>query len=166
MALGKRQVFYSFHFDKDVMRTQLVRNMGVVEGDTPASPNEWEQLKKKDGGQKKWIDDNMRGRSCVIVLVGEETHARPWVKYEIEKAFSEKKGLFGIYVHNLRDPNTGVGRQGTNPFEQYTIKGGMNDGKKMSAVIPCYNPLSADAYGDISKKIIGWIETAISAQKG
>jgi hypothetical protein len=72
MALNKRQVFYSFHFDKDVMRTQLVRNMGVVEGDTPASPNEWEQLKKKDGGQKKWIDDNMRGRSCVIVLVGEE----------------------------------------------------------------------------------------------
>jgi hypothetical protein len=92
MASSRRQVFYSFHFDNDVMRTQLVRNMGIVEGDQPASANEWEQLKKKDGGQKQWIDDNMRSRSCVIVLVGEKTHERPWVRYEIKKAFQEKKG--------------------------------------------------------------------------
>lgn len=81
----KRQVFYSFHFDNDVMRVQQIRNMGIVEGDTPASPNEWEQLKKKDGGQKKWIDDNMAYRSTVIVLIGKETYSRPWIKYKSKK---------------------------------------------------------------------------------
>ncbi|MDQ1224403.1 hypothetical protein QE443_000564 [Pantoea ananatis] len=29
----KRQVFYSFHFDNDVMRVQQIRNMGVIEGE-------------------------------------------------------------------------------------------------------------------------------------
>ncbi len=28
----KRKVFYSFHFDNDVMRVQQIRNMGVLEG--------------------------------------------------------------------------------------------------------------------------------------
>ncbi len=71
MAKVKRQVFYSFHYKNDVMRVQLVRNMGVIEGNTPVSANDWEEIKKKgDDAVKKWIDDNMNYRSCVIVLVG------------------------------------------------------------------------------------------------
>lgn len=92
--MAKRQVFYSFHFDNDVMRVQQIRNMGIVEGDQPVAANEWEQLQRRTGGVEKWIDDNMRYRSCVIVLIGEDTYRRPWVKYEIEKAWKEKKGLF------------------------------------------------------------------------
>lgn len=30
--MAKRQVFYSFHFDNDVMRVQQVRNIGAIEG--------------------------------------------------------------------------------------------------------------------------------------
>jgi hypothetical protein len=99
--MPKRQVFYSFHFDNDVMRVQQIRNMGVIDGDEPVSKNEWEQLKKTAGGVQKWINDNMRYRSCVIVLVGAQTSGRPWVQYEIKKAWNEGKGLFGIYIHNL-----------------------------------------------------------------
>jgi hypothetical protein len=161
----KRQVFYSFHFDNDVMRVQLVRNMGIVDGDTPASPNEWEQLKKKDGGQKEWIDDNMANRSTVIVLIGEETYKRPWVLYEIKKAAAEKKALFGIYIHNLNCPNNGKCSQGPNPFEYVTIPDGPNVGKALSTVTKCYNPSASDAYGDIQRKLDAWIETAISAPK-
>jgi hypothetical protein len=36
-TMPKRQVFYSFHFDNDVMRAQQIRNMGVVEGGEPGS---------------------------------------------------------------------------------------------------------------------------------
>lgn len=71
--MGKKQVFYSFHFDEDVFRVQLIRQMGVIEGDEPVSPNEWEQLQKKEGGIKKWIDDNMKYKNCVVVLVGNKT---------------------------------------------------------------------------------------------
>ena len=83
----KRQVFYSFHYKNDVRRVSQVRNIGALEDNKPVSDNEWEEVKRKgDDNIKKWINDNMNYRSCVIVMVGEETANRKWVKYEIEKA--------------------------------------------------------------------------------
>ncbi len=91
--MAKRQIFYSFHFDNDVMRVQQVRNMGTLEENKPVSVNEWEQVKKGgDATIEKWIDDNMKYRSCVVVLVGEETANRKWVKHEIKKAWNDGKG--------------------------------------------------------------------------
>ena len=153
----KRQVFYSFHYGNDVMRVQQIRNMGILEGNEPVSPNEWEQVKRSgDAAIKRWIDSNMKYRSCVIVLIGEETSNRPWVKYEIEKAWAEKRPMLGIYIHNLKDPRTGTCRQGENPFSQYTV-----NGRNLSELIPCYNPNSFDAYNDIKNNLSSWIETAI-----
>ena len=159
--MPKRQVFYSFHFDYDVMRVQQIRNMGALDGNEPVSANDWEKLQKTDGGIKKWINDNMDYRSCVVVLVGEQTANRPWVKYEIEKAWSDGKGLLGIYIHNLKCPRNGTCSQGSNPFDSFTF----NDGKKLSSVVKCYNPDSRDAYNDIKNNIETWIEDAITARK-
>lgn len=158
----KRQVFYSFCFDDDVMRVQQIRNMGLVDGDEPVSPNEWERLQRASGGVKKWIDDNMTYRSCIIVLVGRRTAERAWVKYEIEKAWNEGKGLFGIYIHNLKCPRTGICAAGANPFGGFTLKEG---GRKLSNVVPCYNPAPASAYADIKANLAGWVEAAISSRK-
>jgi hypothetical protein len=44
--MTKVSVFYSFHFNNDVMRTQQVRNIGSIEGNSPTTPNEWETLKR------------------------------------------------------------------------------------------------------------------------
>lgn len=107
--MAKRQIFYSFHFDNDVMRVQQVRNMGALEENKPVSANEWEQVKKGgDSAIEKWIDDNMKYRSCVVVLVGEDTANRKWVKHEIKKAWKDGKGVVGIYVHNLKCPRNVV----------------------------------------------------------
>lgn len=153
----KRQVFYSFHYANDVMRVQQIRNIGMVEGNTPASPNEWEQVKRSgDGAIKKWIDDNMKYRSCVIVLIGSETASRPWVQYEIKKAWSDGKGLMGVYIHNIRDPRTGTCSKGANPFVQFTL-----NGKNFADIVPCYDPKSWDAYNDIRYNLDSWIENAI-----
>ena len=155
--MAKRSVFYSFHFDNDVMRVQQIRNIGVIEGNTPVSVNEWEEVRRKgDPAIEKWIDDNMKYRSCVIVLVGEETAERPWVQYEIIKAWNEGKGLLGIYIHNIKCPRNGICRQGANPFDQVTFK----DGRKLSTVVRCHNPSSFDAYNDIAENIENWITAA------
>lgn len=45
--MTKRQVFYSFHFKNDSWRAGQVRNIGVVEGNTPVSSNDWEEVKRK-----------------------------------------------------------------------------------------------------------------------
>lgn len=51
----KRQVFYSFHFDNDVMRVQQIRNIGVVEGNKPVAPNNWEQIKRSEYAVKNGL---------------------------------------------------------------------------------------------------------------
>lgn len=157
----KRQVFYSFHYANDVMRTQLIRNIGAIEGNSPASANEWETVKKGgDSAIQKWIDNAMQNRTCVIVLVGSETANRKWINYEIKKAWNEGKGLFGIYIHNIADPKTGTCKQGYNPFDYFTV--GEN---KLSTIVKCYNPRAVDAYNDIRNNISHWIEDAIAARK-
>lgn len=156
--MAKRQVFYSFHYDKDVFRVQQIRNIGAIEGNQLASANEWEEVKRKgETAIKKWIDDNMAYRSCVIVLVGEETSKRKWVDYEIRKAWNDKKGLFGIYIHNINCMRNGTCRQGKNPFENIA----MSDGSRMSDYVKVYNPYPLYAYPDISNKMEGWIELAL-----
>ncbi len=155
--MAKRQVFYSFHFDNDVMRVQQVRNIGAIEDNKPVAANDWEKIRKSgDEAIKKWIADNMDYRSCVVVLVGEDTANRPWVKYEIKKAWKDEKGLVGIYIHNLKDPKTGKSNKGTNPFEQFKV-----GEKSLSSIVKCYNPDSSDAYNDIKKNLEDWIEEAI-----
>jgi Thoeris protein ThsB, TIR-like domain len=133
--------------------------MGVIDGDEPVSKNEWEQLKKTAGGVQKWINENMRYRSCVIVLVGAQTSGRPWVQYEIKKAWNEGKGLFGIYIHNLNDPNTGTSNRGLDPFSQFALK--KTDGS--SVRIPVYDPISNNAYNEIKNNINHWSEIALVA---
>ena len=66
-----RRVFYSFHYKPDNWRASQVRNMGVIEGNQAVADNDWETVTKGgDAAIKKWIDDQMVGRSCVVVLIG------------------------------------------------------------------------------------------------
>jgi hypothetical protein len=159
--MAKEPVFYSFHFDNDVFRVQQVRNMGMIDGNEPTSPNDWEQVKR--GGNatiERWIDDTMKYRRCVVVLIGSETATRPWVKYEIKKAWMEKRGLLGIYIHNLKCPRTGVSSKGPNPFDNWTV-----GNQSMSSLVSCYDPGTYDTYGDISRNLEGWVQSAIAQAK-
>jgi hypothetical protein len=150
-------VFYSFHYDNDVLRVQQLRNMGVVDGNEPVSPNDWEQVERKDAVEK-WIDDSLKYKRCVIVLIGSETASRKWVKYEIKRAWELKKGLFGIQIHNLKDPRTGTCGKGANHFNNWNA-----NGQSMANLITCHDPSAWDAYGEISRNMSTWVEQAIEA---
>jgi hypothetical protein len=97
-----RKVFFSFNFKEDHWRAATVRGIGSVEGNTELSDNDWEAVKKKgDAAVENWIDGQMQGKSCVVVLVGANTANRPWIDYEIKQAWKLKKGLVGIRIHRL-----------------------------------------------------------------
>jgi len=158
----KRQVFFSFHFANDVMRVQQIRNIGMIEGNSPVTPNAWEEIKRKgDISIKNWINENMQGKSCIIVLIGNETATRPWVDYEIRKAWDDQKAIFGIYIHNIKCARNGTCQRGKNPFESIKLKNGRN----LSEYVQCYDPNSWDAYNDIARNIDSWIETAIQNRR-
>jgi MTH538 TIR-like domain (DUF1863) len=159
--MAREPVFYSFHYDNDVFRVQQMRNIGVVEGDEPVSANEWEQIKRKgDASVQNWIDENMKQKRCVIVLIGSATVSRPWVTYEIKRAWELKKGLFGIYIHNLKDPRIGTCAKGANPFDNWNV-----NGQSMANLITCHDPSAADAYGHISRSMANWVSQAIEVAK-
>ena len=160
--MAKIPVFYSFHFANDVMRVQQIRNIGVIEGNSAVNANEWEQIKRSGkAAVQNWIDNNMKYKRCVIVLVGSETTSRPWVKYEIERAWNQGKAIIGIHIHNIKCARTGTCRKGANPFDEFTFK----DGRKLSSVVPCYDPDPSQAYRDITANISGWIDHAIRKKR-
>ena len=156
----KRRVFYSFHYDNDVWRTFEVRNIGVVEGNRPAIGNGWENVQKKDDWSiKKWIDEQMEGRSCTVVLVGEKTARRKWIDYEIRESWDKGMGVVGICIHGLKDSDHYVSNAGENPFDYFVI-----DGKKLSSIVNCYDPGGNDSqerYGWISEHLSNAVEEAI-----
>lgn len=159
--MAREPVFYSFHYGNDVFRVQQIRNMGVVEGNEPVSANDWEQVTRRgDAAVEKWVEDSLKYKRCVIVLIGSETATRRWVKHEIKRAWELKKGLFGIYIHNLKDPRTGACMKGQNPFVSWDV-----NGQSMANLIPCHDPVAWDAYGDISRNMAGWVSSAIDAAK-
>lgn len=158
----KRQVFFSFEFLKDNWRAAQIRNIGKVSDDSTFSDNLWEEVKyKTDENIKTWINEQLTKRSCIIVLIGETTYSRKWVKYEIEQAYKLGKGMFGIYIHGLKDKYEKQGVKGYNPFDYiYTT-----NGEKLSKYVITFNlnySLSKYVYEDISNNIQKLIEFAIN----
>lgn len=155
-----RKVFYSFHFDNDCWRTQMVRNMGSIEGNKPCHANEWEAVKRKgDDAIKRWIDGEMNGKSCVVVLIGRDTHTRPWVKYEINRGWSLGKGMLGVRIHGLKDSKQNTSQPGKNPFENFNIAG-----VPFQNIAPLFEPTGWDSqsiYASIAKDLGAWIDYAI-----
>ena len=130
-----RRVFFSFHYKPDNWRASQVRNIGVLEGNTPVSDN---------------------------ALIGENTAGRKWIKYEIENSWNRQKGVLGIYIHNLEDNSGFQCNKGRNPFEDFTMK---KDGIKLSSIIKTYNPpfqTSKYVYNYIKDNISEWVEDAIN----
>ena len=157
-----RRVFFSFHFDNDYWRTQQVRNMGLLEGQALCTPNVWEEVKRKgDAAIRKWIEDNMHGKSCVVVLVGSQTHLRPWVLHEISKGWNDGKGVLAIRVDKLLDSSGRPSSVGLNPLSKVTFP---NSQRTLADVLPLKTPAGLDSkavYASISSNIEAWIEEAI-----
>lgn len=117
-----RRVFFSFHFDNDILRVGQIRNSGVVfgPGDTQSGfidSASWEDVKRQgDAAIRRWIDNELNGTSVTVVLIGSETANRPWINYEIIESAKRGNGLLGIYIHNVKDLNGRTDVQGANPF--------------------------------------------------
>lgn len=159
-----RKCFFSFHYVPDNWRASQVRQIGKIEGNQAISDNKWEDVKKGgDAAIKKWIDENLNGKSCLIVLVGENTANRKWINYEIETAWNAGKGVLAIYVHNLKDSTGNQSKKGKNPLLGFQLK----NGKYISTYAKDYDPpfsTSTDVYSHISANIDDWVEKAIEAR--
>ena len=132
--------------------------MGKVEGQPILSSNKWEEIKRGgDSAIKSWIDKEMSGKSCQVLLIGRNTAGRKWIKYEIEKAWNDGKGIVGVYIHNLRDADGDKSSKGRNPLSDFTI-----GSKDLSSIAKAYDPPSTNAYKHIDANLAAWVEEAIA----
>jgi hypothetical protein len=159
-----RRVFYSFDYQHDSWRAAMVRNIGVVQQQRPVIDNRWEEVKRgEDAAIKRWIDEQLRYRSCTVVLIGAKTASCRWIQYEIQRSLDTGKGLLGIRIHQLMDQYQQTMPAGPNPFELFTL----SNGQRLSSHVPAYESVgktSAESYAYISQHLKGWIETAIAAR--
>jgi MTH538 TIR-like domain (DUF1863) len=121
-GISTRRVFFSFHFQADIMRVQQVRQHWVSKLRYEAAgyfDGSLEELAKKEGkiAVKRAINAGLPGSSVTCVLIGAETYQRHWVAYEIFRSIELGKGVLGIRIHQLKCPRTGAGKKGPNPFE-------------------------------------------------
>ena len=158
-----RIAFYSFHYKPDNWRASQVRNIGVVEGNSPVSDNDWEEITLGgDTAIEKWVKEQLKGKSCTIVLIGGKTAGRKWIDYEILESWNNKKGVLGVYIHNLKNKDGDQSSKGRNPFDGFTVG---EDKKPLSSVVKAYDPpysTSSNVYSHIQENLEAWVETAIS----
>jgi hypothetical protein len=154
-----RKVFFSFHYERDILRVGQIRNSGVVltPGTTSAGfidSASWESIKKQGvDAVKKWINNQLDGTSVTVVLIGAETANRPWVNYEIQESIKRGNGLLGIYIHNVLDLNRRTDYKGKNPFDYITWT---KTGRPISETYPTYDWVNDSGRQNLS----AWIEAA------
>ncbi|OGI95100.1 hypothetical protein A2917_01770 [Candidatus Nomurabacteria bacterium RIFCSPLOWO2_01_FULL_42_17] len=115
-----RKIFFSFHYARDSWRVQNVRQSGSIAkfDKTPFYDKAtWEKIKLGgDEAIKNWINDQLKGTSVTVVLIGAETYKRRWVKYEINRTIEDGRGLIGVYIGGIKDQNGNTEDLGPNPL--------------------------------------------------
>jgi hypothetical protein len=155
-----RKVFFSFHYDRDVRRVVQIRNSWVVRLNGEAQPfydkAQWETIKRR--GIEQWIEEQLAGTSVTVVLIGAETFCRNWVLHEIKRSYELKKGILGVYIHNVQDPQYGTDMKGRNPLEYWSIT---KNGTKVSfsSMYRTYDWVTDNGYNNFSS----WVESAAKA---
>jgi hypothetical protein len=121
-----RNVFFSFHYQRDVWRANIVRNSGVVIGSSAAGFRDaslWEEAKKKgDSAIKAMIDKALEGTTVTVVLIGAKTAGRQYINYEIEKSVERGNAIIGIHIHNIKNQNEETDEKGNVPSKMSNCK--------------------------------------------
>ncbi|HKU25784.1 MAG TPA: TIR domain-containing protein [Candidatus Sulfotelmatobacter sp.] len=118
-----RKVFFSFHYQDVIdLRANVVRNHWVTKPDREAAgyfdSSIWESAKKQgDVSLKRLINGGLDGTTNTCVLVGTQTYARPWVRYEILKSYIRGNHLLAVHINSIKGSDKKTKPNGKNPFD-------------------------------------------------
>ncbi|MDJ0333544.1 TIR domain-containing protein [Planococcus sp. S3-L1] len=114
-----KRAFFSFHYQRDIWRTNVVRNSGVVIGSSAAGFHDaslWEKAKEKgDTAIKNLIDEGLKNTSVTVVLIGAKSAGRKYINYEIEESIKRGNGILGIHINNIKNREGEIDIKGAVP---------------------------------------------------
>jgi hypothetical protein len=159
-----RHVFYAFDYAADRGRVNAVLQSNALEANAEATDAEWAKLKRSGNfAIQGWIEEQLKGRSCTIVLIGAHTAMRSWVQYEIKRSRQLKLALLGIHVHVLLDEQGKPSLKGENPFEHPECGLG-----SAGALVPVYDPPETESprvFRHITENLARWADEAVTARR-
>ena len=102
----RRHVFISHHHKDDDHVTKLTsllsrRGFDIRNSSIRAKPENQERLDRNEIPErtlKRLLRMKIAWASTVVVLLGKNTHSRPWVNWEIEKANQLGKRIVGVFT--------------------------------------------------------------------
>ena len=106
-----KNVFISHHHKDDAQvdkLTNLLKDNGysIRNSSIRAKPANQKRLDRglvKDATIKRLLRMKMSWAGTAMVLVGKETHSRPWVNWEVKQAHKLGKNIVGVYERGLKD---------------------------------------------------------------
>src|ERR1019366_4687497 len=106
-----RHVFISHHHADDAEVDKLtelltrsghdIRNSSIRA--KPANQRRLDRGQVKDETIRRLLRMKISWASTVVVLIGKETHTRPWVDWEITQAAKQGKRIVGVYAQGGTD---------------------------------------------------------------
>jgi hypothetical protein len=103
--VGRRHVFISHHHADDAAVSDLTsllskKGYDIRNSSIRAKPANQERLDKglvPEKVLKRLLRMKISWAGAVVVLIGKQTHVRPWVNWEIEEAKAQGKRIVGVY---------------------------------------------------------------------
>jgi|SRR6478672_2535225 len=122
-----KRVFFSFHY-RDVIdfRANVVRQHWLTKPDRDDAgffdASIWGNAQLSGSvGIKRVINAALMRTSVTCVLIGSQTYARKWVRYEIMKSFLKGNRLFSLHINSIRGRDQLVKPRGPNPLAQLGV---------------------------------------------
>lgn len=122
-----KRVFFSFHY-QDVIdfRANVVRQHWLTKPDREAAgffdASIWGNAKLAgDLGIKRVINSGLFNTSATCVLIGSQTYARRWVRYEIMKSFWKGNFIFSVHINSIKGRDQLIKSKGPNPLSHLGV---------------------------------------------
>lgn len=95
------------HYSEDNGHLNRLKERLQEKGCTVRNSSVEKEDYRKDKVADSTIAQELRGyikwAGTFIVLIGEHTHERPWVNYEIRNAYLQGKKIIGVYMHGCKN---------------------------------------------------------------
>ena len=102
--MGSQSNVFISHYGEDdsslqSLKQRLKKSGHDIRNSSIDSSKHRNQKRPSDAVVERLLRARIQWAGTFICLIGEKTHTRPWVDYEIEQAHRKGKQIIGIYKH-------------------------------------------------------------------
>ncbi|MCA4793915.1 TIR domain-containing protein [Myroides odoratimimus] len=106
--MGKKHNIFISHYYKDDDKVQDLKKR-LIDSGYDVRNYSVDSTKHKDGRTpskaviERYLKARIAASSTFVCVIGDKTHTRPWVDFEIKEAIKQGKKIIGIFSHGLKD---------------------------------------------------------------